>query len=216
MAINKQHRNYQNDYPSVSQLIGQLSSPGLIAWFKRTPFNEINKLSARGKQIGTDIHLAIHHFIETGEAKIETQYPDEVTNALRSFMLFRKERPDIVLKNSEIPLTSAKHLFNGTTDCLAEKDGQVWLSDWKSQDIKDKDKPIIYDEAKIQVAAYCNLVNECQGLTIGNAIIVALGKDKIAYNTYIMEKPEIDGWFNEVFLPLLKIWNYRNKTKGGL
>src|SRR3990167_11054218 len=154
------HRAYDNEYPSVTQLISQLASPGLMNWFKRTSFAEINRLSSRGKEIGSDTHLAIHHFIETREAKIETQYPDEVTNALKSFMLFRKERPDIILKNAEIALTSKKYLFNGQIDCLAEKEKEVWLADWKSQDCKDK--PTIYDEAKIQTSAYCYLVNECQ------------------------------------------------------
>jgi hypothetical protein len=205
------HRDYDNEYPSVTQLISQLASPGLMNWFKRTPFAEINRLSARGKQIGSDTHLAIHHFIETGEAKIETQYPDEVTNALKSFMLFRKEMPEVLLKNAEIALTSRTYLFNGQVDCLAEKNGEPWLADWKSQDVKDRDKPVIYDEAKIQVSAYVHLVNECQNKSIDKAIIVALAKDKVAYNTYEMEKAEIEGYFNEVFLPLLKIYNYRSK-----
>ena len=205
------HRAYDNEYPSVTQLISQLASPGLMNWFKRTPFAEINRLSSRGKEIGSDIHLAIHHFIETREAKIETQYPDEVTNALKSFMLFRKENPEIILKNAEIALTSPTHLFNGQVDCLAEKNGDPWLGDWKSQDVKDRDKPVIYDEAKIQVSAYCYLVNECQQKNIEREIIVELAKDKISYATYEMEKEEIDGYFNEVFLPLLKIYAYRNK-----
>lgn len=205
----QKHRAYENDFPSVTTLISQLSSPGLIMWFKKNTLSEINRLSSRGKQIGTDTHLAIHHFIETGEAKIETQYPDEVTNALKSFMLFRKERPEIVLENSEIPLTSTKYCYNGTTDCLARKEDKIWLADWKSQDIKDRDKPVIYDEAKIQVSAYVYLINEMQNKDINNAIIVAVAKDKISYATYEMERPEIDGWFNEVFVPLLKIYNFR-------
>ena len=207
----QKHRNYNNDYPSVTQLIGQLASPGLMNWFKRTPLAEINRISTRGKQIGTDIHLAIHHFIETGEAKIETQYPNEVTNALKSFMLFRKEHSEVLLKNAEIALTSQKYLFNGQLDCLAEKNGEPWLADWKSQDIKDRDRPVIYNEAKIQVSAYCYLINECQNKNIEKAIIVALAKDKIAYATYEMGKEEIEGYFNEVFLPLLKIYNYKRK-----
>lgn len=207
------HRDYNNEFPSVTQLISQLASPGLMNWFKRTSFAEINRLSARGKQIGTDTHLAIHHFIETGEAKIETKYPDEVTNALKSFMLFRKERSDIVLKNAEIALTSQKYLFNGQTDCLAEKDNKIILTDWKSADAKEKDKPAIYDEAKFQVSAYAYLISEVQKKDVDSAIIVAVAKDKIAYNTYEMDKQELDSCFNEVFLPLLRIWNYRNRKE---
>ena len=210
---NANHRAYENDLPSVTQLISQLASPGLMNWFKRTSFEEINRLSKRGREIGTDTHLAIHHFIETGKSEIKTQYPDEVTNALKSFMLFRKEQNDIKLVNAEIALTSKKYNFNGQIDCLAEKNNEPWIADWKTQDIKEREKPVIYEEAKIQTSAYCHLVNECQNKNIDKVIIVALAKDKIAYATYEMGKEEIDGWFNEVFLPLLKIWNYKNKKE---
>ncbi len=202
-------RNYQNDYPSVTQLIGQLSSPGLINWFKWNTPQFIKAESEKGKLIGSQIHTVIQQHIDQVEAKIETEYPDEVTTALKSFMLFKKERPEIKLIKAEITLTSEKYLFNGQTDCLAEKEKIEWVADWKSQNVKDKEKPVIYDEAKIQTAAYCHLINECQNKSIGNAIIVALAKDKIAYETYEMGKEEIDGWFNEVFLPLLKIYYYR-------
>ena len=207
------NRNYQNDYPSVTQLIGQLSSPGLINWFKYNTPQFIKAESEKGKLIGTQIHTVIQQHIDQVEAKIETEYPDEVTTALKSFMLFKKERPEIKLIKAEITLTSKKYLFNGQTDCLAEKDGKDLVSDWKSQNAKDKEKPVIYDEAKIQTAAYCHLVNECQNKSIENAIIVALAKDKIAYETYEMGKEEIDGWFNEVFLPLLKIFYFRKGRK---
>lgn len=205
-------REYQNQYPSVTQLISQLASPGLMMWFKMTPLVEINRISARGKQIGTDTHLAIENFILTGKAKIETNYAEEVVNALNSFMLFRKERADIILEKSEMPLTSQKYLFNGQVDCLAKKDDKIWLLDWKSQDCKNKDKPVIYDEAKIQTAAYAYLLKECQNIDIEKVLIVAVAKNKVAYNTYEMDKTETDDWFNEVFLPLLKIYYYRNKN----
>lgn len=204
-------RDYQNNYPSVTQLISQLASPGLMNWFKVTPLTEINRLTTIGKQIGIDTHLAIENFILTGKAKIETQYAIEVINALNSFMLFKKERTDIVLEKSEMPLTSQKYLFNGQIDCLAKKDKEIWLLDWKSQDCKLKEKPIIYDEAKIQTAAYAYLIKECQNIDVEKVLIVAVAKNKIAYNTYEMDKKEIEEWFSEVFLPLLKIYNYRNK-----
>lgn len=202
---------YNNPYPSVTQLISQLASPGLMNWYKVTPLAEINRISSIGKQIGTDTHLAIHYFIDTGKAKIETQYSDEVINALKSFMLFREENPNILFKNSEIALTSNKHLFNGQIDCLALRNEKDLLGDWKTQNIKEKEKPVIYEEAKIQCSAYCNLINECQNRDIQEAIIVALAKDKISYAKYEMGKDEIKGYFNEVFLPLLRIWYYRHK-----
>lgn len=205
----KSKRQYNNDYPSVTQVIAQLRSPALEYWFKSHTLEEINRLSARGKQIGTEMHDCIQDFIEKGESKIDTQYPDEITMALKSFQLFRKENPHINLKRSEIKLTSEQYKYNGTIDCLSDS----ILVDWKSSTCKEKEKPEIYFEAKIQVSAYIHLLNECEKLGFNEGLIVPIAKDKIAYNTYFMKHNEVYDCFNEVFLPLLKVFNYQKRSK---
>ena len=42
---------------------------------------------------------------------------------------------------------------------------------------------------------------------------MSIAKDKIAYNTYKMDELEIRGYFNEIFLPLLGIYNFKKKIK---
>jgi hypothetical protein len=205
-------RNYDNNYLSVTQVLDVLRKPGLEMWFKLNTIKEIKTQSAKGKEIGTQIHEAIHRYIETGETKVETAYAEEVGNALRSFMLFRKENPGIVLKNAEIAMTSESLQVNGTLDCLSEG----VLLDWKTGQAKEKDKPAIYDEAKYQVAAYVFLYNEIFDAKIRKAVIVAVAKDKVAYNLYAMEWDEIKACFNEVFLPSLRIATYQRRGKNGL
>jgi len=202
-------RKYNNEFPSVTGIISQLASFGLMEWFKRTPYDEIMRESKRGKEIGTDIHSAIQNYIETGNATVDTSYPDEVVMALHSFVAFRKDFPDIKLIRSEKELTSLKHSYNGTIDCL----GEGILLDWKSAKAGDKDKPVVYDEARIQCSAYVYLVNEMEGTNYDRAMIVSIAKDKVAYNTYEMNKDEIDGYFNKVFLPLLGIFNFKQSQK---
>ena len=203
-------RDYNNNYPSVTTILGVLRKIGLEMWFKCTPINQINKESEQGKLIGTQIHQAIHDYIKTNEVKVSTQYAEEVMNALKGFMQFRKEHPEFKLKNAEIVLTSEKYKYNGTLDCLAEKETLVIL-DWKTGKIKDKVAPPIYDEYLYQVAAYVYAYNEVNNVSIDKAYILAVAKDKIAYNFYEMDKQEIDDCFNEVFLPTLKIYNYQRR-----
>ena len=133
--------------------------------------------------------------------------------ALQSFCAFKKDHQYIKLVRSEKELTSLKHSFNGTIDCTAELDGQLILADWKTAAAKEKEKPTIYDEYLYQVAAYVYLYNEINGTNINKAIIVSIAKDKVAYNTHIMDKEEIEGCFNEVFLSALKILTYQKKEK---
>lgn len=202
-------RAYENKYPSVTVVLGILRKIGLEMWFKYNTAKFCDEKSNRGKQIGTEIHEAIQSYIETGKAEIKTEYDVEVSNALKSFMAFRKSRPEIIPQKAEIALTSEKYKFNGTIDCLA---GDTML-DWKSAECKEETEPKIYDEWKYQVAAYVYLYNEVNNANIEKAIIVAIGKDKVGFNTYSMDKQEIDDCFNEVFLPCLKIINYQKNAK---
>jgi 5-methylcytosine-specific restriction endonuclease McrBC regulatory subunit McrC len=127
-------------------------------------------------------------------------------------MLFRKERPDIVLEWSEMMLTSEIHKYNGTLDCKARIGEIPIILDWKTGEAKKKDKPDIYDEYKYQVAAYVAAYKEINKSDVSQALIVSFAKDKITYNTYLMGKEEIADCF-EVFLACLKIYNYQKKEK---
>jgi len=203
-------RNYQNNYHSVTQILGVLRKVGLEMWFKNNTAKFCNEESKRGRESGTDIHAAIEQFIKTGEAKVESIHAEEVTNGLNSFMLFKKEHPEIEVHTSEVALTSELFGYNGTIDAPEPP----ILVDWKGGNCKDKDKPRIYDEAKAQVAAYVHLWNENNPSNqIQTAHIVALAKDKVAYNLYTMDATEINEQFNEVFLSALKIKNYETKQK---
>lgn len=205
-------RNYpDNNYPSVTTALGVLRKIGLEIWFKRNTEQFCNEVNSKGKTVGTQIHKVIQDYIETGSAKIETQYQSEVTTALNSFMLFKKENSLIKLNRSEVSLTSEKYKYNGTIDCTANN-GKLIIADWKTQELKEKEKLVVYDEYLYQVAAYVYLYNEHNpDFMVDEAIIVVIGKDKISYTSQIMTKEEIDDCFNEVFLSALKICKYQKE-----
>lgn len=206
-------RNYDNEYPSVTTVLGILRKIGLEMWFKYNTAKFCDAESEKGKLIGTQIHEGIHAFIQTGEIKVKTEYTDEVTNALKGFVQFRKANPEILLMNSEVLLTSQLYRYNGTLDCVASRGGELLILDWKTGNAKKKDKPDIYDEYKYQVAAYVKAFNETNNANINSAIILSLAKDKVAYNEYPMGEQEINDCFTEAFLPALKIWNYQNRKE---
>lgn len=217
MAVRK-HRAYENDYPSVTQILDQLRKIGLEYWFKTNTPEYINRASAKGKNIGTATHTAIENFIATGSLSVDTEYPEEVTTALKSFALFRKDHPEIKLQKSELRLTSEKYKFNGTMDILAEIDGVPFIGDWKSGEAKDKEFPTVYDEYIYQVSAYLHLYNEVNSDLVikpERCFIVSLAKDKVAYNLKFIEKEEVEASFKEVFLSALRILNYKKGVKNG-
>lgn len=204
----KKHRDYDNDYPSVTTILGVLRKVGLENWFKFNTLRFINAATTKGKLIGTHTHEAIEHYINTGTAKIETEYPDEVTNALKSFMLFRREHPEFNIKLSETKLVHELHKYNGTIDAPAPPD----LLDWKTSECKKEEKPPIYDEWKYQVSAYVHLWNyNNPNELIDKAHIVAIAKDKVSYSLYTMQKEEIEECFNNVFLSCLRIQQHQRR-----
>lgn len=209
----KKKRDYQNNYPSVTTALSVLRKIGLEMWFKMNTLEYCNKESAKGKLIGTQIHDAIQSYIETGKAKTETEYADEVRNALNSFMLFKKENPQYILQKSEIALTSEIYKYNGQIDCTAEVDGKLIIADWKTGQAKDKEKPDIYAEYLYQVSAYVYLYNEVNKTNIDQAVIVSIAKDKVCYNIKVINRQEIDSCFQDVFLSCLKIYNHQKKEK---
>lgn len=196
----------------MTEILGVLRKIGLEMWFKHNTAKFCDEKSKKGREIGTIIHEAIQSYIETGKASVDTQYDTEVSNALQSFMLFKKENPDIKMYRSEMQATSIVHGFNGTIDCI----GDGLILDWKTGEAKDEDKPKIYDEYLYQVSAYVHLFNEVNVTTeqrFNKAIIVAIAKDKIAYNMRIMDNMEIYDCFTKVFLPCLSILNYQKRSK---
>jgi CRISPR/Cas system-associated exonuclease Cas4 (RecB family) len=205
-------RDYQNDYPSVTTVLGVLRKIGLENWYKVTPLKEINEKSEKGKTIGLQGHEIIHNYIAGLEQKISTQYPQEVMTGLKSFILFKQKHPEIKLKNAEVTMTSKVHQFNGTRDCDGEENGNIVLFDWKFREAKQKEKPDIYEEDKYQVSAYDALYQETMGILPAYNYILALAKDKIAYNLYKVEREEIDFYFRKIFLQALGIYNAQKEV----
>lgn len=203
-------RNYDNDYPSVTQILGILRKIGLENWFKYNTAKFCNEESRKGKEVGIQIHEAIQAHIEQDEVKIETQYGEEVSNALKSFMLFKKEHKNIKLKKSEIAITNEEDKYNGTLDCIGN-DGEMVILDWKTGKCKEKTEPPIYDEHLYQVSAYVYAYNQQEKTNIEKAYILCIAKDKTAYNLRELNKDELLNCFNEVFLPTLKIYNYQKR-----
>lgn len=208
-------RDYQNDYGSVTQILNVLRKPGLENWFKYNTAAFCNAESAKGKQIGIEIHEAIQSHIEKTEVKVETQYGEEVMNALKSFMLFKRENPRIKLKRAEMALTSEEYKYNGTLDCIGSIGKKAVILDWKSGKLrKEKTTPDIYDEFLYQVAAYVMAYNEQEKDSIDKAYILCVAKNAVSYNLQEMDGQKLQECFEEVFLPALRIYNFQHK-KGG-
>jgi ATP-dependent exoDNAse (exonuclease V) beta subunit len=209
-------RDYGNGYPSVTQVLDVLRKKGLEFYFQYNTPEFLKAESKKNLSIGTTTHEVIQAHIEKDKIDIETEYPGEVMTAVKSFFLFKKENPKIKLKRAEVQITSEKYKYNGLLDCLGNESGSLILVDWKTGKCnvdtkKETDIPKIYPEYCYQATAYVMAYNEQEKANIQRAMIVSIAKDKVAYNKLILLKNSMDGMFNEVFLPALKICNYQRR-----
>ena len=132
------------------------------------------KLEAGGKR-GTDIHYAINEYWATGIIPDETIKENEETAILfQSFLKWQKECQIMPISHEQT--VYSKHGYAGTLDLFAEvnKYPQCSEASWPlgSYIIDYKTGKAIYDEAKLQVAAYLYALQErgplinCKGIMI--------------------------------------------------
>jgi len=210
--MNRKHREYNNDYPSMTTLLSLLRKPQLEMWFKINTPQFIKEESEKAKTIGTQLAQAIQSHIELNILKVETQYDIEIINCLKSFMLFKKDYPNIKLHKAEIKLISETYKINGTLDSLGYwEEDIIW--EWKTGKCKDDIKPPIYDEYVWQNAGYINLYNDINKTNIKKGCVVSFAKDKIAYNLQVIKGSIIKDSFNNIILPLNTIWQYQHRKE---
>ncbi|MDR2251829.1 MAG: PD-(D/E)XK nuclease family protein [Endomicrobium sp.] len=183
-APKKKKRDYGNDYVSVTDVLNAIRKPGLEMWFKMHSKEECDALSKKAKEIGTQLHALIESYVKGEEGSVKTLYQDEVNTALKSFLKFRKEHPNIRLEWAELKISNCVLELNGTIDCIGEESGKRVLIDWKTGECKGKEKPEIYPEYLLQVGGYALLYDRCKDTKdiIDKAYIVVLAKDKEAYS----------------------------------
>ena len=206
-------RDYQNDYVSITGSLGVLNKPALLNWFKFNTAKFCDEESTKGKEIGKILHEAFQAHIELQEVQVKTIYPEEVINALKGFLLFKKENPQIKLKKAEIQMVSDTYKVNGTLDCLGNENDKLVMVDWKSSKAGKYDKPIVYPEYLWQVSGYSMMYEDIFKVKISTAYVIVIAKDIVAYSLQKIEREEIKAHFENIILPCIKI--YYHQKKGG-
>lgn len=182
-------RDYKNNYKSVTEVLGLLRKPALEYWFKNNSLQFIQEESAKGRQIGTQVHDLIEQYISGKTPELNTIYETEVRNVAEGFVKLLKEHPDWKFKASEVSITNVDYRINGTIDAIVECGENRFVADWKTGKAKDKDAPEVYTEYVMQASAYDWLFNE-NLLKLGSnpinflnhpPVIISLAKDKVGY-----------------------------------
>ena len=200
-----------NGYVSMTGALGVLAKPGLMRWFKYNTAKFCDQESEKGKEIGSILHDAFQSHIELQEVKVDTIYPDEVTHALKGFMLFKKEHPEIKLEKAEIQMVSDTYKINGTLDVLGKVGDEMVIVDWKNSKCGKKSAPVVYPEYLYQIAGYSMMYEDLFKEQINHAYAVVFAKDAVAYSIQKIGRDEIVEHFENIILPCIKIWYHQKK-----
>ena len=138
---------------SVTEVLKALAKPALVTWAARTAAslvledpehyssveaatNGIYRTSERAMERGTNVHA----FADGSSDPVGVEGYAVAYDCFRSVV-----RPDPI--HTECNVYSTTHGYAGTTDLIATIGGETWMLDYKTG-------KGVYDEAKIQLAAY--------------------------------------------------------------
>ena len=178
----KAHIRYRNSngkvIKGVSTVIDSvLAKPALVKWANNLGLQGIDSTKFRDEManIGTLAHhLVMSQLTGTGKESIDVFMSDyspnmweSAGNALKSFNNWMAQH-EVELILAETPLISERYQYGGTIDLYATVDGVSTLVDFKTGSG-------IYKEARYQVAAYKNLLEE-NGYEVRQTRILKIGR----------------------------------------
>jgi hypothetical protein len=203
---NTVHTVYRNKekkrIPSVTTIIGQLAKPQLIPWANGLGLKgiEYKKYMDDVAIVGTLVHEMIQGYFTGGEVDLKEYSQNDIERANNSMKSFYNWVSSVEIKpiKNEIKLESDK--FGGTTDMLAEINGELNLVDFKTGNG-------IYDDYFIQLAGYNLMLKEYK---IKKFTIVRVGRDE--HDEYEVKSISNIDKYEKIFKLLLKIYELKKET----
>ena len=144
--------------PSVTTITGRFKESGALiywAWDQGRQGKDFRETKQAAADAGTLCHALIEANVKGETMPDISDFPQVVqTNALHAYGAFKewKSRVNLEVVETELALTSAKHMFGGTLDAMFTG-GKLVLGDWKTSNA-------IYQDHLIQVAGGYSLLWE--------------------------------------------------------
>lgn len=210
--------------PSVTTILGILDKPALKIWANNIGLQGIKMSEYVDDKalIGSIAHFILECYLKNVQPDFaEFNATDEQIELAKQcadkFFEWENCQAEFVPIASELQLVSEKHQYGGTCDCIAVLNGKLTLIDFKTCNA-------IYDEARQQVAAYKEQINENFGVIepklkelgydfteIQEVVILRIGRNSDeGFQHLPVPKNVLDIGF-EIFLDCLSIYNKRKQ-----
>ena len=174
-----------NSYPSITTILSQQENLGIEAWKAKVGEKEAKRISKESMRIGTAVHQMAEFYLSNYIIKLK----DEEKKIVDTFNRLRFLLGNINnIIGVEIPLFSDLLRVAGTTDCIAEYNGELSVIDFKTSRRPKKEEWI--DDYYMQTFAYKLMFEEMTGIEIQQIVILVACVEQ--FEVQVFKKPAKD------------------------
>ena len=188
-------------YPSVTTILQVINKPALLGWYAKLGKEEADKVKQESADFGKTVHELIRVVLDGGT--VDYDKTDAVVGGcLKSFEEWVRlvEFQPLL---TEQTVHSKVHGFAGTLDALGLVYGIPTLIDWKTSSG-------VYDEMKLQIAAYDVAVKEMAlGTPLMHLIVRLDKKTRRCHPQAVQVGAEAFG----AFLSAKSLWSWLQEAK---
>ena len=182
-----------NSYTSITTVLAQQENLGLEAWKTKVGEKEAKRISKESMRIGTVVHQMAEFYLSNYIIKLKNEDKKIVDTFNRLRFLLGNINNIVGL---EVPLCSDLLRVAGTTDCIAEYNGQLSIIDFKTSRRPKKEEWI--DDYYMQTFAYKLMFEEMTGIEIQQIVILVACVE--SFDVQVFKKPakDADEWLEKL------------------
>ena len=184
-------------FPSITNLLFEMvSKKGIQEWEEKIGKEAAQKIKTKASRRGTRVHGYIEKYMAGDENYLEGAPPDHMELVNLAIPQINEKIDNI--RGIELGMWSDGLKVAGTSDLIADYEGELAVIDWKTATYIKKEEYII--TYILQGTAYCRMLYEMYGLLPKKVVICTLIRfDGMKYNPFMDEDIYVD-W--KVFNPL--------------
>ena len=182
-----------NSYPSITTVLAQQENLGIEAWKSKVGEKEAKRISKESMRIGTAVHQMAEFYLSNYIIKLKNE-EKKIVDTFNRLRFLLGNINNIV--GVEIPLFSDLLRVAGTTDCIAEYNGELSVIDFKTSRKPKKEEWI--DDYYMQTFAYKLMFEEMTGIEIKQIVILVACVD--SFDVQVFKKPakDADEWVEKL------------------
>ena len=170
-------------FPSITNLLFEMiSKKGILEWQEKIGKDKAKKISTRASIRGTRIHGYIEKYLAGDEKYLHEAPPDHME--LVNLVIPQINEKIDNIRGIELGMWSNGLKVAGTSDLVADYEGELAIIDWKTSTYIKKEEYLL--SYILQGTAYCRMLYEMYGLLPKKIVICSLIRfDPMKYNPFM-------------------------------